>query len=99
MGPEEGKGLLGGHAPIQWLRMLSRLRRLEISLAAKCQILFGEAVVLIIASALAVPWHKHGVSKGQRPFQPCPLRNLTEPQRITIRFDSPYLHGQPIIKG
>jgi two-component system sensor histidine kinase BarA len=38
--------------------MLSRFRRLEISLAAKCQILFGAAVVLIIASALAVPWHR-----------------------------------------
>ena len=38
--------------------MLSRFRRLEISLAAKCQILFGAAIVLIIASALAVPWHR-----------------------------------------
>ncbi len=38
--------------------MFQRLRRLEISLAAKCQILFGAAVVLIIAAALAVPWHR-----------------------------------------
>ncbi len=35
--------------------MLKRLRQLEISLAAKCQLLFGAAVVLIIAAALAVP--------------------------------------------
>src|SRR5947209_19772146 len=38
--------------------MLNRLRRLQISLAAKCQLLFGAAVVLIIAAALAVPWHR-----------------------------------------
>jgi two-component system sensor histidine kinase BarA len=35
-----------------------RLRQLRISLAAKCQILFGAAVVLIIGAALAVPWHR-----------------------------------------
>ena len=34
------------------------LRQLNISLAAKCQLLFGAAVVLIIAAALAVPWHR-----------------------------------------
>jgi signal transduction histidine kinase len=38
--------------------MLKRLRRLQISLAAKCQLLFGAAVILIIAAALAVPWHR-----------------------------------------
>src|SRR5205807_7701926 len=38
--------------------MLNRLRRLRISLAAKCQLLFGAAVVLIISAALAVPWHR-----------------------------------------
>ena len=38
--------------------MLQRLRRLHISLAAKCQLLFGAAVVLIISAALAVPWHR-----------------------------------------
>ena len=38
--------------------MFNRLRRLHISLAAKCQILFGAAVILIIAAALAVPWHR-----------------------------------------
>jgi two-component system, NarL family, sensor histidine kinase BarA len=38
--------------------MFKRLRRLHISLAAKCQLLFGAAVVLIIAAALAVPWHR-----------------------------------------
>jgi len=38
--------------------MLQRLRRLRISLAAKCQLLFGVASVLIITAALAVPWHR-----------------------------------------
>src|SRR5580700_9939431 len=38
--------------------MFKRLRQLRISLAAKCQILFGAAVVLIIGAALAVPWHR-----------------------------------------
>jgi two-component system sensor histidine kinase BarA len=38
--------------------MFKRFRRLEISLAAKCQILFGAAVILIIAGALTVPWHR-----------------------------------------
>jgi two-component system, NarL family, sensor histidine kinase BarA len=36
--------------------MLRRFAKLEISLAAKCQILFGAAVIIIIAAALAVPW-------------------------------------------
>src|SRR5882724_6034654 len=38
--------------------MFERLRQLEISLAAKCQLLFGAAVVLIIAAALFVPWQR-----------------------------------------
>jgi signal transduction histidine kinase len=38
--------------------MFKRFRQLRISLAAKCQILFGAAVVLIIGAALAVPWHR-----------------------------------------
>jgi two-component system sensor histidine kinase BarA len=38
--------------------MLNRIRRLNISLAAKCQLLFGSAVVLIIAAALFVPWQR-----------------------------------------
>ena len=33
-------------------------RELSISLAAKCQMLFGLAVVVIIAGALAVPWQR-----------------------------------------
>lgn len=36
--------------------MFNRLRKLKLSLAAKCQILFGAAVILIIAAALLVPW-------------------------------------------
>jgi two-component system sensor histidine kinase BarA len=38
--------------------MLNRIRLLNISLAAKCQLLFGSAVVLIIAAALFVPWQR-----------------------------------------
>ena len=38
--------------------MFKRLRQLEISLAAKCQLLFGAAVVLIIGAALFVPWQR-----------------------------------------
>jgi signal transduction histidine kinase len=38
--------------------LLKRIRQLRISLAAKCQILFGTAVVLIIAAALFVPWQR-----------------------------------------
>src|SRR5271170_3574131 len=38
--------------------MLNRIHRLEISLAAKCQLLFGAAVVIIIAAALFVPWQR-----------------------------------------
>lgn len=38
--------------------MFKRIRQLRISLAAKCQILFGTAVVLIIGAALAVPWNR-----------------------------------------
>src|SRR4051812_5367200 len=40
------------------LPMFKRLRQLEISLAAKCQILFGAAVVMIISAALFVPWQR-----------------------------------------
>ena len=38
--------------------MFTKVRQLRISLAAKCQILFGAAVVLIIGAALSVPWHR-----------------------------------------
>ena len=38
--------------------MLNRVRSLNISLAAKCQLLFGAAVVIIIAAALFVPWQR-----------------------------------------
>jgi signal transduction histidine kinase len=36
--------------------MLRKWRHLEISLAAKCQLLFGAAITLIIAAILIVPW-------------------------------------------
>lgn len=38
--------------------MFNRLRHLEISLAKKCQLLFGAAIALIIAAALFVPWQR-----------------------------------------
>src|SRR5580658_6660258 len=38
--------------------MAKRNRHLRISLAAKCQILFGAAVILIIGAALYVPWKR-----------------------------------------
>jgi two-component system sensor histidine kinase BarA len=38
--------------------MFKRLRQMRISLAAKCQLLFGAAVALIIAAALFVPWQR-----------------------------------------
>jgi hypothetical protein len=38
--------------------MFKRIRQLRISLAAKCQMLFGAAVALIIAAALFVPWQR-----------------------------------------
>jgi two-component system, NarL family, sensor histidine kinase BarA len=38
--------------------MPKKPRRLKISLAVKCQLLFGAAVVLIIAAALYVPWRR-----------------------------------------
>src|SRR5438105_6031637 len=38
--------------------MFKRIRQLHISLAVKCQLLFGAAVVLIIAAALYVPWQR-----------------------------------------
>ena len=38
--------------------MFKRIREMRISLAAKCQLLFGAAVALIIGAALLVPWHR-----------------------------------------
>src|ERR1700759_3600825 len=38
--------------------MFKKLRQLNISLAAKCQLLFGAAAVLIIGAALLVPWQR-----------------------------------------
>ncbi len=48
--------LILGYNPRQ--RMFKRIRQLKISLAAKCQLLFGAAVVLIIVAALYVPWQR-----------------------------------------
>src|SRR6476660_9699303 len=56
--------------------MFKRVRRLEISLAAKCQLLFGAAVVLIIAAALAVPWQRFEELTGQLNDGPAEALNL-----------------------
>jgi two-component system sensor histidine kinase BarA len=47
-----------GESRVESATMLDRIRRLNISLAAKCQLLFGAAVVLIVAAALFVPWQR-----------------------------------------
>ncbi|HVT88578.1 MAG TPA: ATP-binding protein [Tepidisphaeraceae bacterium] len=38
--------------------MIKRVPKLHLSLAAKCQLLFGAAVILIISAALFVPWQR-----------------------------------------
>ncbi len=48
----------GGRVIFDRNQMFNKIRQLRISLAAKCQILFGLAVVLIISSALSVPWQR-----------------------------------------
>jgi two-component system sensor histidine kinase BarA len=45
--------------------MFRRFRQLKIPLAAKCQFLFGTAVLLIIAAALFVPWQRMEQLVGQ----------------------------------
>ena len=45
--------------------MLRRLRKLRLSLAAKCQLLFGAAGLLIIAAALVVPFQRMEQLTGQ----------------------------------
>jgi signal transduction histidine kinase len=46
--------------------MFRRLRQSKISLAAKCQLLFGAAEILIIAAALWVPWQRMDQLTDQR---------------------------------
>jgi signal transduction histidine kinase len=43
---------------LPFIVVLRRIQQLRISLAAKCQLLFGAAVLMIIAAALFVPWHR-----------------------------------------
>lgn len=38
--------------------MFKRVRQLRIPLAAKCELLYGAAVILVIAAALFVPWQR-----------------------------------------
>src|SRR5215216_2980159 len=44
---------------------MAKRRGITISLAAKCQMLFGLAVLVIIAGALAVPWQRMEQLAGQ----------------------------------
>jgi signal transduction histidine kinase len=45
--------------------LFRRIRQLRVSLAVKCQLLFGAAAVLIIAAALFVPWTRMQQLTGQ----------------------------------
>ena len=45
--------------------MAKKRKAIAISLAAKCQLLFGLAVLVIIAGALAVPWQRMEQLAGQ----------------------------------
>src|SRR5690348_9890564 len=47
------------------LRQIRQIRTTRISLAGKCQLLFGTAVVMILSAALAVPWHRIEQLTGQ----------------------------------
>src|SRR6476660_9070995 len=47
------------------LRQIKQIRKIRISLAGKCQLLFGTAVVMILSAALAVPWHRIEQLTGQ----------------------------------
>jgi len=46
------------HAVTITVGMLKRFHKIQIPLAAKCQILYGAAVVLITAATLLVPWQR-----------------------------------------
>ena len=37
---------------------VDRVRTLRLSLAAKCEMLFGIAICLVIAAAIFLPWHR-----------------------------------------
>ena len=45
--------------------MFKRLQNLRLSLAAKCELLFGAALVLVIAAAVSVPWLRMEQLTGQ----------------------------------
>src|SRR6476646_479221 len=47
------------------LRQIKQIRKIRISLAGKCQLLFGTAIVMILSAALAVPWHRIEQLTGQ----------------------------------
>src|SRR4051794_34837566 len=47
------------------LRQIRQVRKIRISLAGKCQLLFGTAIVMILSAALAVPWHRIEQLTGQ----------------------------------
>jgi two-component system, NarL family, sensor histidine kinase BarA len=49
--------------------MFDKLRRMRMSLATKCQILYGAALILIIGVALLVPWKRMEDLIGEVNFQ------------------------------
>jgi two-component system, NarL family, sensor histidine kinase BarA len=73
--------------------MVKWIRNLRISLAAKCQILFGAAVVLIIGAALYVPWRRMDVLIREVNLQTCEgLANQAKLEHIVRerqRLESP----------
>ncbi len=69
------------------------MARLRISLANKCQLLFGAAVILIVAAALSVPWLRMQklVDEGQRKI----VRQLAD-QWLTRLGPSGHLRTQTL---
>jgi signal transduction histidine kinase len=70
--------------------LLKRIRQLRISLAAKCQILFGTAVVLIISAALFVPWRRMEQLTDQLDLGAASaLANMAVQRHIDLYEDAP----------
>ena len=61
--------------------MLKWTRRLRLSLAVKCQLLFGAALVLIIGAALFAPWRR--------------MQDLTAQRTARIVYTLRYLEERP----
>jgi signal transduction histidine kinase len=69
-----------------------RLPRIRITLADKCRLLFGLAVLMIIGAALFVPWYRMGELLRERPIQAARLtiaNHLFEAHRVYAGDQSP----------